>query len=467
MNIILFIMRLSYISVFIFVFLLFNVYAGPDLGDGGLSPDLGGTGIPDASIPDISPSGTVNLYEVILMDVMPLTIVLLMISAAIYSLGYMASKFLNNDKMRKRVETEIYQSFATALILFLSVSLFTVFINMSDVFMIELIRLQGLEEVYDVLTNPREGVNELTFEELFEGERPLFTEESQVQGERLLSSDSHMKYARVFLLNQLNKLDSFYQTIFALNSLTHSAFGKVFASASKYLGGFFTITALKQSVFGYIFYGFFFTYMQLAVLDLIKMFFYFMFPWGIFLRSFSLTNSVGSAMIAMSIGLYFIYPTILGILLISNYDTLQLEPDEFVTMLIKEEPSEFIDYYLTNKLNYKQLEKEEKLKEYHEILDKDTSGMTIVERFEHEKEKTEKMREMMRDSEVFGTKLGIEGDNVSVTADMVMNFVQRILLNMYLFPLISLTATYTFIHAFSGLMQANISELGRGLIRLI
>jgi len=123
MNIILFIMRLSYISVFIFVFLLFNVYAGPDLGDGGLSPDLGGTGIPDASIPDISPSGTVNLYEVILMDVMPLTIVLLMISAAIYSLGYMASKFLNNDKMRKRVETEIYQSFATALILFLYTSL--------------------------------------------------------------------------------------------------------------------------------------------------------------------------------------------------------------------------------------------------------------------------------------------------------------------------------------------------------
>jgi len=460
-------MRISYISVFIFVFLLFNVYAGPDLGDGGLSPDLGGTGIPDTNIPGFSPSGTVNLYEIILMDVMPLTIALLMISAAIYSLGYMASKFLNNDKMRKRVETEIYQSFATALILFLAVSLFTVFINMSDVFMIELVRLQGLDQVYDVLTHPRTGTNELTFEELFEGDRPLFTEESQVQGERLLSSDSHMKYARVFLLNQLNKLDSFYRTIFYLNSLTHSVFGKVFASGSKYLGGYFTITTLRQSIFGYLFYGFFFTYMQLAVLDLIKMFFYFMFPWGIFLRSFSLTNSVGSTMIAMSIGIYFIYPTVLGILLISNYDTLQLEPDEFVTILVKEEPSEFIDYYLTNKLNYKVLEKEEKLKEYHEVLYKDTSGMTTGELFEHEREKTEKFKELVKGDEVFGGISGIEGDNVSVTADMIMNFVQRILLNMYLFPLISFTATYTFIHAFSGLMQANISELGRGLIRLI
>jgi len=62
-------------------------------------------------------------------------------------------------------------------------------------------------------------------------------------------------------------------------------------------------------------------------------------------------------------------------------------------------------------------------------------------------------------------------DRVSNTAvqsfELIFNFARTILLHMFLFPMIAFTATYTFIHAFAGFMQANVSELGRGLIRLV
>ncbi len=413
--------------------------------------------VPDPNLGNLqgatNPAGTVNLYDSIMKDVMPLTIILLMISAGIYALGFMASKFLNNDKLRKRVEVEIYQAFATAVILFLAVSLFTVFVNISDIFMLELIRLQGLDDIYNILTTSSGGTNELTFEEILNGDRPLFNDDSKELGERLLTSDSHMKYARVFLLNQLNKLDSFYSEIFIVNSVFHSTFNMVFAAGSKYLGGFFNTYAMRQSIFGYLFYGFFFTYLQLALLDLIKMFFYFMFPWGIFLRSFSLTNSVGSVMIAMSIGIYFIYPTILGVLLITNHDTLQLEEDDIIKIMVNEEPSEFIDYLILNKMNY------ESVKTSKELSKVDYSSMTPEEINAHMKKQIE--TGMLLDSTKYSKY------NYNTTNDLVMNFVQRILLNMYLFPLVALAVTYTFIHNFAGIMQANVSEMGRGLIRLI
>jgi hypothetical protein len=178
-------------------------------------------------------------------------------------------------------------------------------------------------------------------------------------------------------------------------------------------------------LFGYLYYGFFFTYIQLALLDLIKMFFIVMFPAGIFLRAFPLTNSLGSSLIAISVGIYFVYPTVLGILLITNHETLQIQENEIILMSINEEPSEFLEHFIKMKMNYYSLSDEES-----------------------------------------DEKQDIQGDFSNIS-DLIQNFVQRILLNMFLFPLIALTATYSFIHAFAGFMQANVSELGRGLIRLV
>ena len=354
----------------------------------------------------------VDVFSSMMLDVVPITIILLLISASIYALAYMLSKFLNNDQLRKWTETEIHQSFATACLLFFSAAIFGLFINLSGFFIMELINLQGLGDLYSSMTNPALGSNDAVFDENL-----------QTEGEELLASDSHMKYARVFLLNQLNRLNSFYDNMFWTFWALGSSSSKFFPELGEVMGISMAQSTLKDSIFGYLFYGFLFTYMQLALLDLIKVFFFFMFPVGVFFRAFPLTNSLGSAMIAMSVGIYFIYPTVLSLLLITNYENLDLDEQDIISMVKSEEPSEFLDFYIKTKINYEEI---------NQPLSKTSFAKTITN-----------------------------------SADLVINFVNRILLNMFLFPMVAFTLTYSFIHAFAGFMQANVSELGRGLIRLI
>lgn len=357
----------------------------------------------------------VDVFTSVIGDVVPITVLLLLISASIYAITYMVSKILNNEQLRKWTETEIYQSFATASILFFAVAFFTLFLNFSDVFMQELIKLEGLDNLYLHMTTPTTGTNDANLDALFD-------ESTAEEGEKLLTSDMHMKYAYVFLLSQLNELNAVYDISMGINSVLGTASSVFFPEFGDALGISISRSALKDSVFGYLYYGFMFTYMQLAMLDLIKAFFLFMFPVGIFLRAFPLTNSVGSAMIAMSVGLYFIYPLILGVLLITNYEQLDITEHEIVKMAKSEEPSEFVEYYIQTKIHYEDINP--------------ISGSAPVKTF-------------------------------TDSFDFITSFVEKILLNMFLFPLVAFTLTYTFIHAFAGFMQANVSEMGRGLIRLV
>lgn len=367
----------------------------------------------------------VDVYTSIMMDTIPITMVLLLISASIYALAYMASKFLNNDKLRKWVEGEIHQAFATALFLFLAVSFITVFINLSNVFMESLIKAQGLDNLYDSITSTGRlsaGNNDEKFEEMYNLEKPLFS--SDEEKERVFGSDSHIRFARVFLLHQLDRLDSTYTITFWANNILGTVFSIKFPESMKFVqsttGDFFH--SIRESIFSYLFYGFFFTYMQLALLDLIQVFFYFMFPVGIFFRAFSFTNSIGSTMIALSVGIYFIYPTILGVLLLTNYHVLDLNETDMIKLALAEDPGEFLNY------QFQVIEHYEKVA----LPDKESSANFL-----------------------------------SQTGNLILNFVRTIVLGMFLFPMVSFAATYTFIHAFAGFMQANVSELGRGLIRLI
>ncbi len=364
-----------------------------------------------------------DVYASMMTTTIPITIALLLISAGIYALVYMISKFFNNDKLRRWVEGEFHQAFATALFLFLSVGFIGVFINLSGVFMLTLVEEEGLDTLYDyIISTSREmGVN--TLDNLYDFEKPLFT--SDEQKEMIFGSDSHMTFARVFLLHQLDRLNSVYSIFFWFNSTLGTAYNVFFPASGTFLGGYFTsmMTSLKQTIFSYLFYGFFFTYMQLALLDLIQVFFFFMFPAGIFLRAFTFTNSVGSAMIAISVGLYFIYPTVLGLLLITNHQELNLTENNMVRIAMADEPSDFLNYQLQTRINYEEIKPP-------------TTGDSFTVSF-------------------------------SQTGEMISSFVQIIVLNMFLLPMVAFTLTYTFIHAFSGFMQANISELGRGLIRLI
>jgi hypothetical protein len=365
-----------------------------------------------------------DVYTSIMTTTIPITVALLLISASIYALVYMVSKFFGNDKLRKWVEGEFHQSFATALFLFLSVGFIAMFINLSGIFMTELIILQDLDSLYDyMIQTNREttGVND--FDAMYDFDKPLFTDDDQK--DMFFGSDSHMVFARVFLLNQLDRLNSLYTIYFWTDYTVGTIFTVFFSASGQFLGGFFTntVASFKQSILSYLFYGFFFTYMQLALLDLIQVFFFFMFPAGIFLRAFTFTNSVGSAMIAISVGLYFIYPTILGILLITNYQELDLSENNLIRIAMADEPSDFLNYQLQVRQNFEQVK-----------------PPSMGERF----------------ISVF-----------TQTSEIMGSFVNVIVLHMFLLPMVSFTLTYTFIHAFSGFMQANVSEMGRGLIRLI
>lgn len=368
-----------------------------------------------------------DVYTSIMVSTIPITMILLVISAGIYALVYMASKFLNNDKLRKWVEGEIHQSFATAVFLFLAVGFITVFINLSGVFMEKLIEVQGLNQLYDYMTTTERVDpslnNDKKFEEMYNFEKPLFS--SDEEKDRVFNSDSHLRFARIFLLHQLDRLNSAYDIVFWVNYAFGTTFNVFFPESGTFLGGFVSspINTLKESIFSYLFYGFFFTYLQLALLDLIQVFFFFMFPAGIFLRAFTLTNSVGSAMIALSVGIFFVYPTVLGILLITNYQELDLTEASIIKMAMAEEPSEFLNYQLRVFDNYESVK-----------------PASSVERFTN---------------------------TITQSFDILFNFVRTILLGMLLLPMVAFTATYTFVHAFAGFMQANVSELGRGLIRLI
>jgi hypothetical protein len=363
-----------------------------------------------------------DVYTSIMVSAIPITVVLLLISASMYAIVYMASKFFGNDKLRKWVEGEIHQSFSTALFLFLAAGFLGVFVNFSGVFMDSLIQHQGLDDLYDSITDVQ-PVGENKFDDMYDLEKPLF--ENDGSREMLYNSDTHVRYARVFLLHQLDRLNSVYEVFFWTNYVFGTSYSLFFSESGSYTGGYVTnpISTLKDSVFSYLFYGFFFTYMQLAIIDLMQVFFYFMFPLGIFFRAFTLTNSVGSAMIAISIGIYFIYPTILGILLITNYQELGLEENDIIKIALADDPSEFMNFQMQTRINYDEV--------------KPPSGFRKITH------------------------------TVSRTFDVIMNFIQTIVLSMFLLPMVAFTATYTFIHAFSGLMQANVSEMGRGLIRLI
>jgi hypothetical protein len=371
----------------------------------------------------------VDVFVSMMEDVVPITVALLLLSASFYALTYMISKILNNDKLRQWTETEIHQTFATAVILFFAASFFGLFINMSDVFMMNLIEIQGLTDLYESMITPSADFNEENLDDFYKS-GGVVTQEvlDNEKGQAMLNADSHMKYSYVFLLRQLNQLNDFYNSVFWANFLIGNPTEYFFPEGGKYGSVSTSGSTLRDSVMGYLFYGFFFTYVQLAMLDLIKVFFFFVFPAGVFLRAFPMTNAVGSSMIAIAVGIYFIYPLVLGILLISNHQEMNLDEHELIYMVKNEEPSEFLEHQIKAYANFEEVNPE-------------GSGIT-------------------------GQIKGV-WNSIANTMDLVLNFTQRILLNMFLFPLVAFTATYTFIHAFAGFMQSNVSELGRGLIRLI
>ncbi|MGC8923881.1 MAG: hypothetical protein ACP5KJ_01660 [Candidatus Micrarchaeia archaeon] len=331
----------------------------------------------------------VDVYSSIMTDAYPLTLVLLMITSSLLAILYMVSKFINSKKLESWIVNEVFQCLATALFLFLAVGLLTAVADISGIFISEIAKQNNLNEVNDLVKANRQ-------------------------------SELHISFAYAYLLTRLDKLNKVYDWLFYTYTISATlsstaAFFPGHGGTPIGLGVSKGIATIIESFIGYTFYGFLFVYIQLGILELAKAYFFHAFPAGIVLRAFPFTRSLGSFLIASSIGLYFVYPFFLSVLLLSNTHTLDVKESDIISAVKREYPSQFLVYWIQQKLTHKSVDEE------------------------------------------------ITASGIST----ITSFIQFTLLTMILFPLISFTATYTFIHQFAALMQANVADLGRGLIRLV
>ena len=328
--------------------------------------------------------------------------ILLVITASILAMLFMASRFIGSKKLESWIANEAFQCLATAAILFFAVGILSMGTSLMGIFLEKLAEENNAAELLSFLKSHQEL-------------------QSGAVGVQALHSEPHMAFARSYLLVTLDKLNGAYDWLFYTYSTLSVAgnSGAFFPQVGKIgigLGLSGKIAAMIYPMIEYIYYGFFFVYFQLGILELVSSYFFYAFPAGIVLRSFPFTRSLGSFLIASAVGLYFIYPFMLSLLLIANHGgDLDVEENDVIRLMKKEYPSQFMLYYVKNKA-------------------------------------------MGSEVDISNTISGI---------GTIGSFVQFIMFTMILFPLVALVATYTFIHQFAGLMEANISDLGRGLIRLI
>jgi nitrate reductase NapE component len=244
----------------------------------------------------------------------------------------------------------------------------------------------------------------------------------------------HILGARAYLLTRLDKLQNMYDWIYYTYAIagTTGSFQRNFPEKTAkppYSSFASKISEYVQSTLEYIFYGFLFIYIQLALLDLIKTYFVFAFASGVVLRAVPFTHAVGSFLIASAVGLYFIYPLFLTLLLLLNYDiSLDLQQSDIIGIAKQENPGLYLNYYIEKTLMHQQF-----------------YGTAAA------------AGEQPRSS--FSSLLnGI---------DEIKNIVQFLMLTMILYPLIAFVITYTFIHQMAELMEANVADLGRGLVRIL
>ncbi|GEM_PF-3712929 len=340
-----------------------------------------------------------DVYAGMMAGAYPLATVILLITASLISILYMVAHIINNRKIESWVKNEIFQCFATVVLLFLAVGLLSLASELAGTFLTEVANANGLQDVVALVTSNQQLGN---------------------------APEPHIMFARVYLLSRLDVLSEMYNSLFYMYALTSTAgmSGAWFPEQGLIKVGLGSLAAIGnfiQPILEYIYYGFLFVYFQLGLLEIIDSYFFYAFPAGLVLRSFPFTRSLGSFLIATAIGLYFVYPFFLSLLLLTNYETtLDINEDAIMGLIKNEYPSQYLVYYVQQRL-----------------LHEDVAGATSTS----------------------ASSLSMWGK--------ISSAVQFLLLTMILYPLIAIIAAYTFIHQFAALMQANVADLGRGLVKLI
>ncbi|MCX8205779.1 MAG: hypothetical protein N3H30_00960 [Candidatus Micrarchaeota archaeon] len=322
--------------------------------------------------------------------------IVLLITSAIIALLYMASKIIQNKSLESWISNEVFQCLATALFLFLSVGALALFTDLVRVFLTDFATATGSGELAKYMD--------------------IMVYASQVE------ELPHIALAKAYLYSRLDRLNSIYNCLYLayVPAVTLASLCEYFPGYGC-LGYYFAkpIAEIIASQIQYSYYGFLFIYFQLALIELIKSYFVLAFPAGLAFRAFPFTRSLGAFLIASSVALYFVYPLLFSILLISNMGVLKVNEGEIMMTVAHEAPSDFLNYYIDAMLSHRQL------------VDENSSSKDWV------------------------------------ILSLMASFIQLTLLSLILYPLVAIVGAYSFMHQFAQLMQANVGDLGRGLIRLI
>jgi len=356
---------------------------------------------------DYSIPATTILQQVLQNNGYTLAGIFLMITAFLIALAFMIARIFQSKKLESWAVNEAFQSLASAGILYFSVGILFMFGTLMGTFFI-------------ALSDQKPALPEVSY---------LMKEiQTACSNNQQGCTDIHLIGARAYLTSRLDKLQDIYDYVFYTYAISGSlgTFQANFPEKAKtpFMLGFASkIAEYVQSLLEYLFYGFFFIYMQLALLDFIKAYFVYGFTSGIALRAFPFTRSLGSFLIASALGLYFVYPFFLTLMLLMNYEDLNITPNQILNIAKNEYPGVYLNYYIERTLMHQQF----------------YSGASAA------------------------NTPSIEPSTIKELGSII----RFLLLTMILYPLVCFVITYTFIHQTAELMQANISDLGRGLVRLI
>ncbi len=399
--------------------------------------------------------------------------VLLVLAFVVYAIVYMLGRLLQVQALESWVKKEGVHSFVTAIFVAMVVSLVLGADYMATQFLISM----------------GEGVN---FNDKVLDAMEGALVDAQSAG---IQSEAHFIPAQVLLQVIYNKLElkfNFLYTSFA-STKTISTVTKFFPEKRVgKAGDLAVVSGIKvmdfmihniSSLMEYMFYGFLFIYMQQGLLILVKQIFFYMFPAGLALRAFPFTRSIGSFLIAISLGMFFVYPTFYGLLLILNQHELNIDDSQIEKALETTQlmyASDSMTLFTATYLRMSMLHMKEHL------------GDTVTQKMARDfnsyfagyiRKSIPILSGMSMPFIIsaagfryaFFAKLAGMSALVAVLSKAsgftdigeMFSYIEFVLKTMILYPLIAFTITYTFIHQFATLLQANISELGRGLIRII
>jgi hypothetical protein len=320
-------MRLSYISVLMFIFLLFNVYADPDLGIDPIDPDPG----IDPIDPPVSSGGSfLPVMPADFTNILSAGMIGISIGILLAALAYMVGNFFMFPQMIGWSKNQLWESLYT-MVLVSTILVLSVVIHLFPFGVPEAIAMNSQ------VSFPQKAA--ISLDNVINGNidlADLTSEQKEEIEESGLISTENIGVKRLFFLSYSHQI--FLNVVYAIVT-PDLILGPAVAMGSSVIGqnteattgeqstegqvaipevglnlkgniltGFKKLMGLSGTISNYLLTLLLILYSQMAALIFISGAGTFIFMLGVFFRCISFTRKMGSTLIALFIVLYFVYP---------------------------------------------------------------------------------------------------------------------------------------------------------------